>query len=115
MLDTPEKLQGSGETFVGCFENGDRLVGAISYKLLDDGRTVDIHRMMVHPERFRRGIASKLLAAALTQPGLSKALVSTGTRNDPAVFLYQRHGFVPTGVVEIAPDVTITEFAKTSF
>lgn len=112
LLDTPEALQACGESFLGAFEAGNRLVGAISFNLRDDGRTLDIHRMMVHPERFRRGIATKLLDAALGLPGLAKALVSTGTKNDPAVALYERRGFVPTGLVEISPGVTITEFVK---
>ena len=113
MLDTPETLAACGESFVGCFEAGGRLVGAVSYKLFDEGGTLDIHRMMVHPDRFRFGIASRLLASVLTLPGLRKAIVSTGTANAPAVALYERHGFRPTGLVDIAPDVTITQFEKT--
>ncbi|HZG74855.1 MAG TPA: GNAT family N-acetyltransferase [Paenibacillus sp.] len=113
MLDTPETLASCGESFVGCFEGGGRLVGAVSYKLFDEGETLDIHRMMVHPDRFRLGIASRLLDAVLALPGLRKAIVSTGTANAPAVALYERHGFRPTGLVDIAPDVTITQFQKT--
>ncbi|TLS50502.1 GNAT family N-acetyltransferase [Paenibacillus antri] len=113
LLDTPETLAACGESFVGCFETGGRLVGAISYKRIDGGETLDVHRMMVHPDRFRLGIASKLLASVLNLPGLRKAIVSTGTANAPAVSLYERHGFQPTGLVEIAPDITITQFAKT--
>jgi len=112
LLDTPASLAGCGESFVGCFE-GDRLVGAVSYKLLDGGDTLDIHRMMVHPDRFRLGIASRLLSSVLELPGLKQALVSTGTANAPAVALYERHGFRPTGLVDIAPNVTITRFVKT--
>jgi tRNA(adenine34) deaminase len=112
LLDTPETLQNCGEQFIACFEE-DRLVGAVSYKLIDNLSTLDIHRMMVHPDRFRRGIASKLLEAALAIPGIRKALVSTGTLNTPAVALYERYGFQPDGLVEIAPDVTITKFSQT--
>ncbi|HZG55968.1 GNAT family N-acetyltransferase [Paenibacillus sp.] len=113
MLDTPETLAACGESFVGCFEADGRLVGAVSYKRVDDGGTLDIHRMMVDPERFRRGIASRLLDAVLSLPGLRHAIVSTGTANTPAVALYERHGFRPVGLVDIAPDVTVTRFSRT--
>jgi ribosomal protein S18 acetylase RimI-like enzyme len=114
LLDTPETLQACGEQFIGCVES-EQLVGAVSYKLVDEGEgvTLDIHRMMVHPERFRRGIASRLLESVLAVPGIRKAIVSTGTRNTPAVSLYERYAFRPVGIVEIAPDVTITKFEQT--
>jgi len=110
--DTPATLAASGETFVGCFRDPDDLVGALSYKLFDDGRTLDIHRMMVHPDHFRRGLASKLLSAVISLPGLERALVSTGTANAPAVALYERFGFQPDGLIDIAPGVTVTKFVK---
>ncbi len=112
MLDTPETLAACGESFVGCFEAGGRLVGAVSYKLVDGGETLDIHRLMVHPDRFRLGIASRLLDSVFALPGVRKAIVSTGTANAPAVLLYERYGFRPTGLVDIAPDVTVTQFEK---
>ncbi|WP_274362434.1 GNAT family N-acetyltransferase [Paenibacillus thermotolerans] len=109
LLDTVETLMGCGEQFIGCFE-GDRLIGAVAYKM--DGGTIDIHRMMVHPERFRKGIANTLLTAALSVPGVNKAVVSTGSANLPAVTLYERHGFKEKERVEVAPGVTITLFEK---
>ncbi|WP_438445946.1 GNAT family N-acetyltransferase [Gorillibacterium sp. sgz5001074] len=111
MEDTPMKLEACGETFIGCFE-GERLVGMVSYKLTDGGETLDIHRMAVHPEYFRRGIARGLLRAVLDVPGPKRAIVSTGTKNAPAYQLYVRFGFQPCGVVEIAPSVTLTDFMK---
>jgi len=112
MRDTVSTLMTCGETFLGVFDAEERLVGALSFKLPDEGRTLDIYRMMVHPDCFRRGIASRLLEAALAAPGIERALVSTGTANTPAVQLYLRHGFAPTGLVDIAPNVTITKFEK---
>jgi ribosomal protein S18 acetylase RimI-like enzyme len=109
MLDTVETLTGCEEQFIGCFE-ADRLVGAVSYKF--DGAVVDIHRMMVHPAFFRRGIAQTLLHNACSTPGAKKAIVSTGSANYPAVTLYERNGFIETKRVEVAPGVTITLFNK---
>lgn len=113
LLDTPETLANCGESFVGCFEPNGRLVGAISFKQIDAGLTLDIYRLMVHPERFRRGIAAALMETALSLPGLRRAIVSTGTANAPAVKLYHRFGFRHVGLVDIAPGVTISRFAKT--
>lgn len=109
MRDTEESLMSCGEQFAGCFE-GERLIGAVSYKMI--GAAIDIHRMMVHPEWFRRGIAQSLLHLALSQPGASKALISTGTANLPAVQLYKKNGFRETKREVIAPGVTMTFFEK---
>ena len=50
----------AASTFLGAYE-GERLVGAVSWKR--SGALVDIHRLVVHPDRFRRGIAGALLDA----------------------------------------------------
>ncbi|MFB9327831.1 GNAT family N-acetyltransferase [Paenibacillus aurantiacus] len=109
MHDTEESLIACGEQFIGCFE-GERLVGAVSYKL--EANTLDIHRMMVHPERMRRGIAQSLIQEALSTPGAAQAIIATGTANTPAVRLYEKNGFTETERVAIAPGVTITRFEK---
>ena len=53
LKDTIDTLQQSGETFFGYYEN-EELCGAISIKVEDD---VDIHRLIAHPNHFRKGIA----------------------------------------------------------
>ena len=60
--ETLEQLQDCTETFYGFLE-GQKIVGAISFKLEHD--TLDIHRIMVHPNHFRKGIACALLDFAL--------------------------------------------------
>lgn len=54
LKDTVHSLQQCGETFFGYYLN-DELCGVISIKI-DDG-IIDIHRLMVHPYHFRKGIA----------------------------------------------------------
>ncbi|MFC3898171.1 GNAT family N-acetyltransferase [Lentzea rhizosphaerae] len=100
-----EELRSSGETFLGLYDE-EGLVGAVSYQL--DGSTVDICRLVVHPRAHRRGIASKLLDSLPAGP----QIVSTGTKNEPALRLYRKRGFVETGEFEVAPGVTITSLSR---
>jgi GNAT superfamily N-acetyltransferase len=93
LTETPRQLRATGERFLGAFE-GDRLVGAVSWKR--SGPLVDVHRMVVHPDRFRRGIAGRLLEALDAQePDAERTIVATGAANAPARRLYERYGFTP--------------------
>lgn len=110
LKDTAGSLQGSGETFWGYYI-ADDLAGAISYKMI--GTTLDIHRMMVHPRYFRRGIAQALLRFVQAQAlaaGATRLIVSTGSANLPACTLYRRSGFHDDYSEEIVPGLTITHF-----
>ena len=93
LTETPRALRAAGERFLGAFE-GERLVGAVAWKRA--GSLVDIHRLVVHPDRFRRGIGGRLLEAlAATEPDAERTIVATGAANAPARALYERHGFTP--------------------
>ncbi len=112
LRDTVATLQASGETFFGYYL-ADELVGAISYKR--EGETVDIHRLIVSPAHFRKGIASALLRYLLeaeAEAGATRFVVSTGDKNTPAKELYIRHGFTEVGRVEVAPGVNLASFVK---
>lgn len=110
LYDTVERLMACGETFYGYFV-ADELAGALAYKRAGD--VLDIHRMMVHPAHFRKGIASALLQYVLTaETGIRQAVVSTGAANQPAKDLYLRHGFIEVGQREVAPGVSISLFEK---
>ena len=87
LRETPEQLAASGETFLGAFDGG--LVGAISYKR--SAGTIDIHRLVVHPRAFRRGVATRLLAGLPA----GRWIVTAAVANAPAVALYDGHGFRP--------------------
>ncbi|GGU67771.1 GNAT family N-acetyltransferase [Lentzea flava] len=100
-----DDLRASGETFLGIYDE-EGLVGAVSYRL--DGSTVDICRLVVHPRAHRRGIATRLLDAL---PG-GPQTVSTGTKNEPALRLYRKRGFVEIGEREVAPGVSLTDLAR---
>lgn len=100
LTETPRRLRAAGETVLGAYE-GERLVGAVAWKRR--GAVVDIHRLVVHPDRFRRGIAGRLLRALdEREADARRTVVATGAANAPARRLYERHGFTP-GEERLAP------------
>jgi GNAT superfamily N-acetyltransferase len=77
--DSLERLQQCTETFYGYFVKRQCLVGAISYKR--EGRVLDIHRLMVHPNHFRKGIAASLLQfVERAEDGVDTITVATGAK-----------------------------------
>lgn len=110
LRDTADTLGRHGETFHGRF-SGERLVGAVSYKK-EDG-VVDIHRLMVHPDHFRRGVARSLMRYVEQIAGTAgRIIVSTGTKNAPAVRLYRSVGFEERRETEAALGLRLTSFEK---
>ena len=94
MHETPAELRGCGETFLGAGEEGE-LLGAISFRRA--GGTVDIHRLVVDPAAFRRGVATALLdALEARERDATHWTVGTGAENAPARALYERRGFTAT-------------------
>ena len=93
LTETPRRLRAARECFLGAFD-GERLVGAVAWKR--DGPLVAVHRLVVHPDRFRRGIAGRLLDALDgAEADAARTIVATGEANAPARRLYERHGFAP--------------------
>jgi ribosomal protein S18 acetylase RimI-like enzyme len=110
LRETLEELQAAGETFLGAYVEG-QLAGAVSWRL--DGETLDLHRLVVDPVRFRGGIGSALVRAALAaEPEARRAIVQTGAGNHPAKRLYRREGFEELDEVEVAPGLRVTRFRK---
>jgi ribosomal protein S18 acetylase RimI-like enzyme len=110
LLETWQDLAQSGELFFGVLKGHD-LAGAISYKV--ENAVLDIHRVMVHPDYFRRGIAQKLVGfVQAREQDVKRVIVSTGTRNHPAVALYLKLEFRVLDEVEVVPGLWITRFEK---
>lgn len=110
LKDTVSILQRCGETFYGCYVDGE-LGGVISIKV-EDG-LIDIHRLMVHPKHFRKGIASRLLEFVESNgDGDETLIVSTGSKNAPAIYFYEKSGFVKTREVKVMEGLLITSFEK---
>jgi ribosomal protein S18 acetylase RimI-like enzyme len=110
LKETLWDLMHCGEAFYGCFKRG-RLVGAISYK--KQGDVLDVHRLVVHPDRFRRGIGRSLVLHLENVEGTAgKILVSTGAKNYPARKLYLGLGFRESAEAEVAPGLYVSFFEK---
>lgn len=110
LRDTIDILRVCDETFYGYRING-LLAGIISYKIINN--VLDIHRLAIHPDFFRMGIASKLIDyIEKLECSINKAIVSTGKENLPAVNLYLKNGFKKKNDVEIIKGIYITEFEK---
>lgn len=108
--DTVESIQASDETFLGFYKEN-RLAGLLAYKV--SNRLLDIHRVAVHPDFFRRGIARELLCYLFEScADADRAVVSTGLCNTPAVRLYQKLGFQIVGVKEVGTGIQIVELTK---
>lgn len=110
LKDTVETLRDCGEDFYGYF-SGSELCGAIAIKW--EEAIIDIHRLMVHPEHFRKGIAKELLRyveSLASSEGM--IVVATGTDNFPAVSFYKQSGFVETDVFLVDGQLSITSFQK---
>ncbi|WP_174733680.1 GNAT family N-acetyltransferase [Mesobacillus harenae] len=110
LKETAEELSACGETFIGYYER-ENLAGVLSYKL--NGSQIDLHRVMVHPDYFRNGIAGKLLDAVEVKfPEAREMIVSTGAENLPAVRLYEKLGFLPAGEIIFMSGLKIAHFKK---
>jgi len=110
LIDSDLILQASGETVVGAFVD-DRLAGAVSWKL--DGDILDLHRLVVAPVHFRRGLGSALLRKAFAEnPAARRAIVQTGAANEPAKALYLGAGFTLVDELEPVAGVRVARFAK---
>lgn len=110
LKDTVEKLQQCGEAFFGYYISGE-LCGAISIKI--DNDVMDIHRLIVHPKYFRKGIAKMLLDFIESNiEGIKTIIVSTGSKNFPAVNFYEKNGFSKIGEIKVNEHLSLTNFNK---
>jgi ribosomal protein S18 acetylase RimI-like enzyme len=110
LFDTVESLSKVNETFYGYFIDN-KLCGAISFKA--EGGLLDIHRLIVHPHHFRKGIAKSLLHFVLSEiPDINNWIVRTGAKNLPAVNLYLKTGFIIEEIFEAAPGLELIQFKR---
>ena len=87
-----DSIREAAATFYGLHE-GRRLVAVTEIEAAPHGGR-HIGSLAVHPDRFRRGLATALLGHVLALPPAARFTVSTGALNAPAILLYHRLGFV---------------------
>ena len=92
--------------WTGTWDDG-VLVGFIARR--ETPSECEIDRLAVHPAFHRRGHGRALVRTVLHHDRVS---VSTGTKNVPALKLYESLGFRRVGLREIAPGVTVTELRR---
>jgi len=109
LRESAAAVRASGETFLGARLAG-RLVGALGYKRR--GGVVDIHRLVVHPDVFRRGIGTALLDALAALEPARRTVVAAGVANVPARRLYERCGFRAVRQRIAAAGVAIVELER---
>ncbi|MGN7384513.1 GNAT family N-acetyltransferase [Paenibacillus sp. SAFN-117] len=114
LKDTIASLMESKERFYGYFPEGTdgELSGAIAYER--EGQTVMICRLMVRSDRFRQGIGSALLRFIEQQEQeCTSFFVTAAARNEPAIRLYTKHGYVEESRREVAPGLVLLRLVKT--
>lgn len=111
LRDTIESLIECDEIFYGYMIN-DVLAGIISYKVTES--ILDIHRVAIHTNFFRMGIARKLVSFVEDiEKNINKIVVCTGKENLPAINLYFKKGYQKINDIEISKDVYLSKFEKT--
>ncbi|MGK2234634.1 GNAT family N-acetyltransferase [Colwellia polaris] len=76
--------------FYGFIDNN-CLAAIIEIEILE--KQLDIHSLTVDPKYFRKGIADKLISYVLNKFDITTAIVETAVVNQPAINLYEKHGF----------------------
>jgi GNAT superfamily N-acetyltransferase len=98
------------DTLLGASED-DRLVGVLGYTR--HGDQVDVSRLVVHPDHFRKGIGTLLLRELHAREQDARRIeVNTSTGNTPATGLYLREGYVIVARDDTGP-VPVSHFART--
>ena len=111
LKDTVETLQQCGEIFYGYFSK-EELCGVISIKI--ETNEIDIHRLFVHPNHFKKGIAQSLLNVIESTSNAETIKVATGSKNIPAVNLYKKNGFEYVKEITVKEQLSLTFFKKES-
>jgi len=90
----------SPDSLLFVAETGGRIVGYIVARVLGGGYS-EIRDLAVEPSVRRRGIATALLnnaIKALYYRGATKVFLEVRSSNKPAQALYQKLGFIATGI-----------------
>jgi ribosomal protein S18 acetylase RimI-like enzyme len=87
---TAKDLKETDRSFFGLWKSG-ALAGVVEIDLTDTG--IDICSLVVDPPYFRQGVATRLINYVLHSFECEYAVVETAAANQPAITLYEKHGF----------------------
>ncbi len=104
-------MRSDTETFLGYFDDDNKLMGVFSYQIVNDG-VLDVHRFMVHPSMFRQGVASQLLQYAMNNNILRKVIAQTGVGNKPAIEFYENNGIHFVCNIQVDRSIELATFEK---
>jgi ribosomal protein S18 acetylase RimI-like enzyme len=110
MRQTEQDLLDGPERWILALE-GEDVVAAIAWEQLDDG-TIDIVKLIVRPDCFRRGLAGLLLDALDRIWPSGRFIVATGEANTPARRLYEQRGFRIADRMPIGHDTWIVTYVR---
>lgn len=111
LMDSPQALKQSGESFLGCYDAEGKLIGALSFR--QNSKEAHIVRLMVHPAHFRQGAASKLITHLEQElPSGTRLIAASAADNMPALRLYTKHGFIPTEDRLLSGEIKLTQLQK---
>ncbi|WP_235927923.1 GNAT family N-acetyltransferase [Goekera deserti] len=96
-------------SWIGAFLDG-RLAGALAWSAA--AGELDVERLVVAPDRHRRGLGRALVGMALSRAEGRRTVVSTGRGNAPARRLYESLGFVRRGDVEVLPGLWVSRHGR---
>jgi ribosomal protein S18 acetylase RimI-like enzyme len=104
-----EELRASKESFLGYFVD-EQLAAFVSYEIANS--VLDIGRLVVHPDYFRRGIGQTLIRSLDETAGIKRIIVSTGALNFPARKLYENLGFSLIDEISLDEGIKIARYEK---
>ncbi len=102
-------LMQEDEIFYAYKDDTDKIIGVISFSIVNDG-VLDIHRFMVHPAHYRKGVATKLLRHVKSKYFLRKIIAQTGAKNRPAIEFYERNGIPFVCNIQVNKQIELATF-----
>lgn len=112
LQETVEQMQARPLRWTAALSPGGHVLAFVAWQVLDHG-TLDLDRVCVAPEAFRRGLATALVTHVVEAVDPPRVTVSTGAANAPALALYERLGFRRTGLVEPVPGLQLAQLELT--
>jgi len=94
---------------------GDELAGFASFGPVNEGKTMKLHKLYLHPRFHGRGLGSLLLQHCeqeICRLGHRRLLLNVNRRNARAIAAYQRNGFriVETVLVDIGGGFVMDDY-----